>query len=62
MLRNVWKNRNDLRGIDLGDSKFYSDGWGQERTNDRYNRFQEAIRQLAEKTNCYPIEYDYINW
>ena len=63
MLKIVWENKNNLNEIDLGDSRFCSNGWGKEKsTDERYMIFQKAVRQLAKKTNCYPIEYDYINW
>ena len=63
MLKNVWKNKNSLKEIDLGNSEFYSNDWGKETINSkRYKIFQKAVRQLAKKSDCYPIEYDYMNW
>lgn len=45
----------------------FTDSWGNEDFKnggypDRYLAFQAAVKALADKENCYPIEYDYSVW
>ena len=70
MLKQVWNSRGNLSEkvqSDLGRAADFTKSWGNEDFEkkgfpERYLKFQEAVRELAEDEDCNPLEYDYRHW
>lgn len=72
ILRKVWRKRKSLScNIKIGKYDEFNKGWGNEDFEDtngkkdfskRYKIFQQAVRDLADKENMSPLEFDYHYW
>jgi hypothetical protein len=62
----VWDNYHSLKTkkINLGTKTAFTSSWGKENfaNNERYMKYQKAVRELSAKKRLTPIEFDYFMW